>query len=92
MIQNFKHKGLQALYNKNDRRYLPPNMVERIRQILTLLDTVQDVDCMDMPAFRLHRLRGDLSGQWSVTVRANQRITFRFKDGDAFDVDFLDYH
>lgn len=45
-----------------------------------------------MPAFGLHALRGDLKGFFSVTVRANWRIIFRFKDGDAQDVDFIDYH
>jgi proteic killer suppression protein len=47
---------------------------------------------MDLPGFRLHLLRGDLAGYWSVTVRANWRIIFRFEDSDAADVDLVDYH
>jgi len=47
---------------------------------------------MNLPTFRLHPLTGDLKGFWSVTVRANWRIIFRFKDGNAFDVDLIDYH
>lgn len=47
---------------------------------------------MDLPGFRLHRLKGDLKGFWAVTVRANWRVIFRFEDGDAWDVDLTDYH
>jgi proteic killer suppression protein len=47
---------------------------------------------MDAPGFRLHLLKGDLKGFWAVTVRANWRAIFRFEEGDAFDVDYLDYH
>lgn len=47
---------------------------------------------MDRPGYRLHRLRGDLDGHWSVRVTANYRVTFRMHGGDAYDVDFVDYH
>ncbi len=47
---------------------------------------------MDLPGFRLHRLRGDLRGFWAVTVSANWRVIFRFDGGDAHDVDLVDYH
>jgi proteic killer suppression protein len=47
---------------------------------------------MNMPGFRLHPLKGELKGFWAVTVRANWRVTFRFADPDAFDVDYVDYH
>ena len=47
---------------------------------------------MDLPGFRLHRLKRDYAGFWSVTVRANWRVIFRFQDGHAVDVDYLDYH
>lgn len=47
---------------------------------------------MNLPTFRLHQLKGEWKGFFSVTVRANWRIIFRFEDGDAFDVDFVDYH
>ena len=47
---------------------------------------------MDRPYFRLHPLTGDRKGEWAVTIRANWRITFRFENGDAHDVDFVDYH
>jgi toxin HigB-1 len=47
---------------------------------------------MDNPIFKLHPLKGKLRGHWAVTVRANWRITFRFDNGKAKDVDFVDYH
>lgn len=67
-------------------------MVERIRTILSFLEAAGDLEDMDQPTFRLHALKGALKGYWSVTVRANWRITFRFEDGDVLDVDFVDYH
>jgi proteic killer suppression protein len=47
---------------------------------------------MQVPTFGLHALKGDLKGYWSVTVRANWRVIFRFEDGQARDVDLVDYH
>ena len=91
MIRSFKHKGLKRLYDQGDRSKLPPALVDRIEQILGLLDVAVNVKEMDLPHLRLHELKGDRKGQWAVTVRANWRIVFRF-DGEAEDVDFLDYH
>ena len=56
------------------------------------MDQASKPEHMDLLAFRLHPLKGDLSGFWSVTVQANWRIIFRVEDGDATDVDYLDYH
>jgi len=92
MISSFQHKGLKRLFEDDDRRSLPPDMVERIRRILAFLDVADRIEDMDQPTFRLHPLKGDLNGFWAVSVRANWRIIFRFRDGKADDVDFLDYH
>jgi toxin HigB-1 len=92
MIETFRHKGLRLLYAEDDRSRLPADMVERIKLVLEALDSASSIEGMERPSFRLHRLKGDLKGKWAVTVRANWRITFRFEDGNAFDVDFLDYH
>lgn len=91
MIRSFKHRGLKRLYERGDRSKLPPDMVDRIEEILTLLDVATDIEMMDVPHFRLHPLKGDRKDQWAVTVRANWRIVFRF-EGAPFDVDFIDYH
>ncbi len=67
-------------------------MVERIRDILATLDAAATMDGINRPSLRLHPLKGGLKGSWAVTVRANWRIIFRYNDGKAFDVDFIDYH
>jgi proteic killer suppression protein len=59
---------------------------------LNQLDEARIIDDMRMNSFRLYALKGDMKGIWSVTVSANWRITFRFTDGDAGDVDLIDYH
>ena len=92
MIESFRHKGLKRFYQQDDRRKLPPGMVERIAIILGALDAAATIDAMNRPSFRLHRLKGNLKDFWAVTVRANWRIVFRFEDGKAFDVDLVDYH
>jgi proteic killer suppression protein len=92
MILSFGHKGLRRFFEDDDRSKLPPELVERIRSILAFLDAAGRIEDMDQPTLRLHALKGDLKGFWAVTVRANWRIVFRFDDGDAIDVDFVDYH
>jgi proteic killer suppression protein len=92
MIESIRHKGLRRFYEEGDRRMLPPDMVERIQVILSALDEANVVENMNHPTLRLHALKGDRKGFWSVTVRANWRIIFRFVDGKALDVDFVDYH
>ncbi|OQW36247.1 MAG: hypothetical protein A4E19_00705 [Nitrospira sp. SG-bin1] len=59
--------------------------------ILARLHQAEAID-MNIHSYRLHSLRGDRKGEWSVTVRANWRITFRFEEGYALDVDLVDYH
>lgn len=92
MIRTFRHKALKRLYEQGDRSKLPPALVDRIEEILGLLDVAATIHDMDLPQFRLHALVGDRKGQWAVTVRANWRMVFRFENGDAFDLDFVDYH
>ena len=92
MIETIAHKGLKRFYEQDDRSKLPPDMVERIGLILETLDAATTIEAMNLPSFRLHPLKGELKGFWAVTVRANWRIVFRFEGGDAFDVDFMDYH
>jgi toxin HigB-1 len=92
MIRSIRHKGLRRLFDDDVRRGLPPDMVERLRVILAALDAAERIDDLDRPSFRLHPLKGDLKGYWSLTVRTNWRIVFRFENGDAYDVDYIDYH
>jgi len=92
MIQSFKHRGLKRLYERGDRSGIRPDLVECIQEILTVLDTARSPQALNLPGYRLHPLKGDLKGFWSVTVRANWRIVFRFEGIDAFDVELIDYH
>jgi len=66
--------------------------VAKLRDILSRLDAADTVRDMDLPGFRLHPLKGELKGFWAVTVRANWRVVFRFAEGDALDVNYIDYH
>ena len=92
MIESFRHKGLKLFFNEDDSRKLPPELAERIREILTALDAATTRDALNRPSLKLHRLKGDLKECLAVTVRANWRIVFRFKGENVHDVDFLDYH
>jgi toxin HigB-1 len=92
MITTFRHKGLRLLFTDDDGSKLPPEMLERLRLILSTLQAAPEIEGMDLLTFRLHRLKGKWQGFYAVTVRANWRIIFRFEDGDAFEVDFVDYH
>lgn len=67
-------------------------MADRLRRQLAVLNAAGDAQDMNLPGYGLHPLRGDRAGTWAVTVRANWRLTFKFANGDAFDVDFEDYH
>ena len=92
MIVSFRHKGLRRLFEDDDRKLLSPVLVARISILLAALEAARLPEEMNRPSFRLHPLKGDLKGMWAVTVRANWRIVFRFEDGEAFDVDLIDYH
>ena len=86
------HRGLRRLYERGEVKLLDPRLVPRIRRVLLLLDEATEPRHMDLPGFRLHRLKGDRAGQWSVSVTGNWRIVFRFADGGVVDVDLVDYH
>ncbi len=92
VIQNFRHKGLRRLFANGEPQGIRADRVEKVENILAVLNRAQAPADMDLPGFRLHRLKGDRKGFWSVTVRANWRVTFRFENGEAYDVDLVDYH
>lgn len=92
MIQQFKHKGLKRLFESGISSGVNPQQVIRIRKILALLETAETLEDMDLPGLELHQLRGDRKGTWSVKVSGNWRITFKIQNGDAFNVNYEDYH
>jgi toxin HigB-1 len=92
MIRSIRHKGLRRLHQDDDPRGVIAEHVVKLRDILARLDAARTVADMDLPGFRLHPLKGALKGFWAVTVRANWRVIFSFDEGDALDVDYVDYH
>lgn len=92
MIASFAHRGLKRLFEEDDTRKLPPDMVDRIRAILARLNQAEVIEDMNIHSYRLHPLKGSRKGMWSVTVKANWRITFRFEEGYALEVNLEDYH
>jgi proteic killer suppression protein len=92
MIESFRHKGLRQLFEDDNPRGVNLEHVRKIGQILAALYAAQTFEALNLPTFRLHRLTGNLKGFWSITVRANWRVIFRFENGKAFDVDLVDYH
>ena len=92
VIRSIRHKGLKRLYRADDTRGVAREHAEKLRDILARLDAASTAADMDLPGFQLHPLKGELKGFWAVTVRANWRVIFRLTGGDAWDVDYLDYH
>ena len=92
MIRTFRHKGLKQLFETGRSRAVSADLHRRLLRQLDLLNRAAQVSDMNLPGYRLHELKGDRKGTWSVTVSGNWRLTFTFEEGDAFDVDLEDYH
>ena len=92
MIKSFRHKGLRRLFETGSTSGVQANHAKRLRMQLAALDTAQTIDDMNIASFRLHALKGELRGRWSISVNGNWRITFEFRDGNAHIVDYEDYH
>ena len=92
MIRSFRHKGLKALYEGRRSAKVGRSHVAKLGRILSALDEATAPYDMDIPGFRLHRLKGKEQGRSSVWVSGNWRVTFRFAGVDAVDVDYVDYH
>jgi len=92
MIKSFKHKGLEQYFTKDVKKFLDARDLPKIECILDRLDAAVTAKDMDIPGWRLHELKGSRKGVWSITVRDNWRITFKFEDGEVHDVNLEDYH
>ena len=92
MIHSFKSRALKRFYEKGDTSKLPPSQVPKIRVILGRLDAASDLRDMNVPGYDLHKLTGNLKGLFAVTVTGDYRIIFKFEKGEAYDVDYSDYH
>jgi len=92
VIKSFKHRGLEALYDGRTTKRVAPAHVEKLRDFLAVLDRSRRPQDTNLPGFRLHALKGRLKGYFAVSVSGNWRVTFRFEEGHAGDVDYVDYH
>ena len=92
MIKSIRHKGLRKFYETGSASGIQARHAGRLRMQLAALDTSQAIDDMDVPGFRLHALKGKLRGRWAISVSGNWRITFEFRDGNAYLLDYEDYH
>lgn len=92
MIQSFRHKGLRRFFESGSIAGVQPQHAKRLRMLLAALDTSQSIADMNISGFRLHPLKGAERGCWSVWVNGNWRLTFEFKDGHAYVLDYEDYH
>lgn len=92
MIKSFKHKGLKQLFEKGVTAGIPAQDADRINDRLQAIDNANEIGELNRPVYKLHSLKGDREGYWSITVRANWRITFQFINGDAYILNYEDYH
>ncbi|MCC5854815.1 MAG: type II toxin-antitoxin system RelE/ParE family toxin [Idiomarina sp.] len=92
MIKAFKHKGLQLYFETGSTRGIQVNHAKRLRMQLTALHTAMKVSDLDLPGYKLHPLRGERKGHWSIVVNGNWRLTFEFRDGHVYLLNYEDYH
>ena len=92
MIKTFRHKGVEQFFETGSKAGIQPKHAEKLRTRLFALDNAKRPEDMNAPGWRLHPLRGDLEGHWSVDVSGNWRLTFLFEGEDAVLVDYRDDH
>lgn len=92
MILSYRHKGLELYATKGNRSKLQQGHIAKIRLILTRLDAANHPEQLNQPGYGFHALKGDLKEFYAVKVSGNWRIIFRFEEGNAYDVDYIDYH
>jgi proteic killer suppression protein len=92
MIKSFKHKGLEKFYTTGSVQGIQPKHSDRLRMLLLALNAMASFDDLKASSYRLHPLKGDLKGLWSVTVQANWRLTFKFENENVYILDYQDYH
>lgn len=92
MIQSFRHKGLQAFFERGTKAGIQAAHASKLARLLARLDAAESPKDMNLPGWRLHPLQGELQGFWAVSVNGNWRMTFAFEGTDAVLVDYQDYH
>ncbi len=92
MIKSFKHKGLQAFFEKGIKKGIQAKHSNKLRMQLAALDTAYEIEDLDIPGYQLHKLKGQCKNTWTISVNGNWRVTFEFDRGDAYIVNYEDYH
>lgn len=95
IVRSVRHRGLRRLLEEDDARFLPHELVGRVRNVLTVMILAEHVDGFITdapPGWRVHRLSGDRGQEWSVSVSGNWRITFEEEGGYIFRLNLEDYH
>jgi proteic killer suppression protein len=92
MIKSFKHKGLKKYFESGISSGIQAKHQQKLRMQLTAIDTAQKIEDIDLPNFKLHSLKGNRAGVWSIAVNGNWRVTFEFTEGNAYILNYEDYH
>jgi proteic killer suppression protein len=92
MIRRFRHKGLAWFFETGDTRGINAQQAAWLRVLPTSLDGAATPADMNLPGYRLHKLKGHRKGQWALSVCGNWRLVFVFDGDDVADVDLVDYH
>jgi proteic killer suppression protein len=92
VIVSIRHKGLKEFFETGRLRGVDPRHGSRLRIQLAALDTAKVVEDVDLAGWRLHRLKGNLSDRWAISVDKNWRLTFEFRDSNVYLLDYEDYH
>lgn len=92
MIKSIRHKGLRKFFDTGSAAGVQASHARRLRMQLAALDTAQTIEDMNIPGFSLHALKGEMHGRWSISVNGNWRLTFEFLEGNAYVLDYEDYH
>lgn len=92
MIKSFSHKGLEVFFETGSTKGIQVKHADRLGRMLDRLDAAAEVRDMNAPGYDLHPLKGKLTGHWSVKVSGNWRMTFRMENGNAYIVNYQDYH
>ena len=92
MIKSFKHKGLKLFFEKGKTSGIQAIHAKKLRMQLVAIHTAQEIDDVNLPGFFLHPLKGERAIIWSISVNGNWRVTFEFKDGNAYILNYEDYH
>jgi proteic killer suppression protein len=92
MILSVRHKGLRKFYESGSTAGIQASHAKRLRLQLAALETAHVIDDLDVPGFKLHPLKGEMKGRWAISVNGNWRLTFEFRDGNVYVLDYEDYH